>query len=131
MLEGDERFEFLPAGEELGDNYVEPLEEDELEYTADIERLGFYSEDRVRLRNIEVTEEGEEETADEAEEPTVETEIDEESSHASSEEQTRARAGGNGKKGEKELKQTANRGKMSKPNGNPRGKSKKRAKSRK
>lgn len=57
LLEGDERFEFFPAGDELGDGYVEPTEDDETEYIPDLERLGFYSEDRVRLRNIEVSEE--------------------------------------------------------------------------
>lgn len=57
LLEGDERFEFFPAGDELGDEYVEPTDEDEIDYSADMERLGFYSEDRVRLRNIEVSEE--------------------------------------------------------------------------
>lgn len=67
LLEGDDRFEFFPAGDELGDEYVEPTDEDEVDYATDMERLGFYSEDRVRLRNIEVSEELVEELAEEHE----------------------------------------------------------------
>lgn len=80
LLEGDDRFEFIPAGEELGDEYVEPMEDDELEYTTDMQRLGFYSEDRVRLSNIEVSEELTEELSEDASEPVAaEEEIEEES----------------------------------------------------
>ncbi len=67
LLEGDDRFEFFPAGEEFGDAYIEPSDEDEVEYATDMERLGFYSEDRVRLRNIEVSEELVEEFVEERE----------------------------------------------------------------
>lgn len=67
LLEGDDRFEFFPAGDELGDEYVEPTDEDEVDYSTDMERLGLYSEDRVRLRNIEVSEELVEELAEEPE----------------------------------------------------------------
>jgi hypothetical protein len=68
LLEADDRFEFFPAGEEFGDAYVEPTDEDEVDYATDMERLGFYSEDRVRLRNIEVPEETVEELVEEREE---------------------------------------------------------------
>ncbi|HEY4613751.1 MAG TPA: hypothetical protein VII11_12265 [Bacteroidota bacterium] len=71
LLEGDERFEFIPVGDELGDEYVDPADDDEIEYAADMERLGFYSEDRVRLRNIEVSEELTGEVTEEPEEPSL------------------------------------------------------------
>lgn len=76
LLEGDNRFEFFPAGDELGDEYVEPTDEDEVDYSTDMERLGFYSEDRVRLRNIEVSEELE--LAEEHEDSDERREADEE-----------------------------------------------------
>jgi hypothetical protein len=131
LLEGDDRFEFLPAGDELGDNYVEPIDEDELDYTADIERLGFYSEDRVRLRNIEVVEESEEE--EESEEPAVETEINEESPGSSTTEQMKAKArmSGNGGKTEKEEQLQPNKSKTQKTSIGLLTKNKKKAKSKK
>ncbi len=78
LLEGDERFEFFPAGDELGDGYVEPAEDDETEYMGEMVRLGFYSEDRVRLRNIEVLEELVEEVMEESEGAVAQEEHDEE-----------------------------------------------------
>lgn len=80
LLENDERFEFLQAGEEFGDNYVEPTEEDEMEYNPDIERLGYYSEDRVRLRYTEVSEDPERETTEESDEHAAHHEADDGSS---------------------------------------------------
>ncbi len=59
LLEGDNRFEFITAGEQLGDGYYE-VEQEEDEFEPGMERLGFYSEDRVRLRNIEISEEAQE-----------------------------------------------------------------------
>lgn len=133
LLEADDRFEFLPAGEELGENYVEPIEEDEPEYTADIERLGFYSEDRVRLRNIEVTEESEGEEIEDSEEPVVETEINEESTSSSTKQEmdTKARMSGNGRKSEKEEKQNLNKSKHQKTSTGFLPKNKKKARSKK
>jgi hypothetical protein len=68
LLEGDDRFEFFPAGDEMGDNYVEPFDEDEVEYSTDMKRLGFYTEDRVRLRNVEVSEDLAEDLTEEQQE---------------------------------------------------------------
>ena len=72
LLEADERFEFITAGEELGDEYIEPAyDEDDEEYPAEMERMSFYSEDRVRLRNAELTEELPEELTEEPDEPAL------------------------------------------------------------
>ncbi|MCI0706830.1 MAG: hypothetical protein L0Y80_05000 [Ignavibacteriae bacterium] len=77
LLEADERFEFIQAGEELGDEYVEPAyDEDDEEYSAEMERMSFYSEDRVRLRNAEISEELAEEMPEEPDEPALREPVD-------------------------------------------------------
>lgn len=78
LLEADERFEFIPVGEELGDDYVEPAYDEDEEYPAEMERLGLYSEDRVRLRNAEVSEELAEEASEEPDEPALRNTTDDE-----------------------------------------------------
>jgi hypothetical protein len=81
LLEADDRFEFIQAGEELGDEYVEPAyDEDEEEYPTDLERMSFYSEDRVRLRNAELSEELAEEVPEEPDEPALRASHDDEDS---------------------------------------------------
>ena len=54
MLEGDLRFEFLPTHKSLRDDLEDPIpsvtpEEDEME------QMGFFSGDRVKLRKVELT----------------------------------------------------------------------------
>lgn len=79
LLEADDRFEFITAGEELGDEYFEPAyDDDEEEYPTDMERMSFYSEDRVRLRNAELSEELAEEAAEEPDEPALRESSDDE-----------------------------------------------------
>ena len=54
LLEGDFRFEFIPSLDENG----EPLGEsprEESEQQEDLESLGFYSGDRVKLKGVELT----------------------------------------------------------------------------
>jgi hypothetical protein len=55
MLEADSRFEFMPSQRELlgedGDLTVEERADEE----AEMERLGFYSGDRVKLKRVELT----------------------------------------------------------------------------
>lgn len=54
LLEGDKRFEFMPSHDENG----EPFEEhaaDDADEEAELESLGFYSGDRVKLRSVELT----------------------------------------------------------------------------
>lgn len=57
LLEADPRFEFMPSMRELLGDDGQPLEEfeDEEENEEEMERLGFYSGDRVKLRRIELT----------------------------------------------------------------------------
>jgi hypothetical protein len=66
LLEGDDRFDFLTAGEEMGDSYVDPERDEDVEFETGLERLGFYSEDRVKLTNLELSEETQEELLREA-----------------------------------------------------------------
>ena len=133
LLEADERFEFLPAGEELGDNYVEPVEEDEPEYATDIERLGFYSEDRVRLRNIESLDDVEEEVTEATERRVLEPESDEQRSGRRLGEKTitNNRAGANGTPPAKVQEQSANHAKASHAKAKTAAKGKKKVKSKK
>jgi len=54
LLEGDTRFEFLPSLDENG----EPIEDnlrDGTDQEEELESLGFYSGDRVKLRSVELT----------------------------------------------------------------------------
>jgi hypothetical protein len=54
LLEGDSRFEFMPS---LDDN-DEPIDEtphDETDQSEELESLGFYSGDRVKLKSVELT----------------------------------------------------------------------------
>lgn len=54
LLEGDSRFEFMASLDENG----EPLEElprEESEQEEELESLGFYSGDRVKLKSVELT----------------------------------------------------------------------------
>ena len=54
LLEGDTRFEFLPNLDENGEP-VEDLPRDETEQGEELESLGFYSGDRVKLKSVELT----------------------------------------------------------------------------
>ena len=54
LLEGDPRFEFMPTVDEHGESSDETLPE-ESEQKEELETLGFYSGDRVKLRSVELT----------------------------------------------------------------------------
>lgn len=54
MLEGDPRFEFFPARDSLQDDLDHPPEDPAVE-EAEMEQLGFFSGDRVKLKNVELT----------------------------------------------------------------------------
>jgi hypothetical protein len=54
LLEGDTRFEFLAALDENGEP-VEGLQNDGTDQEEELESLGFYSGDRVKLRSVELT----------------------------------------------------------------------------
>ena len=54
LLEGDARFEFMSSTDENGDPIAEFPGED-LEQEEELESLGFYSGDRVKLRSVELT----------------------------------------------------------------------------
>jgi len=54
LLEGDSRFEFMPSHDEDGEPFEEVAADDERE-EAELETLGFYSGDRVKLRRVELT----------------------------------------------------------------------------
>jgi hypothetical protein len=55
MLEGDPRFEFFPVRASLQDDLDYPREEDAPSEEAEMEQLGFFSGDRVKLKNVELT----------------------------------------------------------------------------
>jgi hypothetical protein len=54
LLEGDTRFEFLASLDENGEP-LEDLPRDGSQQEEDLESLGFYSGDRVKLRSVELT----------------------------------------------------------------------------
>ncbi len=66
LLEGDRRFEIIPASEEP-EELPEELESEEETEGGRMESLGFYAEDRVRLRNLAATRKAEEEKEEEEE----------------------------------------------------------------
>lgn len=55
LLEGDLRFEFLPAHSSLQDDLDDPNTGDTSDEGSEMEQLGFFSGDRVKLRNVELT----------------------------------------------------------------------------
>jgi hypothetical protein len=54
LLEGDTRFEFLASLDENGEP-IEDIHRDGTEQEEELESLGFYSGDRVKLRRVELT----------------------------------------------------------------------------
>ncbi|MCX6142724.1 MAG: hypothetical protein NTZ35_05840 [Ignavibacteriales bacterium] len=54
LLEGDTRFEFLASLDENGEP-IEDLPRDGTDQEEELESLGFYSGDRVKLRSVELT----------------------------------------------------------------------------
>ena len=54
LLEGDSRFEFMPSLNENGEPVDGELR-DESDQQEELESLGFYSGDRVKLRSVELT----------------------------------------------------------------------------
>ena len=52
MLEGDARFEFLASHESVTEDLEDPVEE---ESPQEMEQLGFFSGDRVKLRTVDLT----------------------------------------------------------------------------
>jgi hypothetical protein len=54
LLEGDSRFEFMPSLDENGDP-MDGSQRDESDQQEELETLGFYSGDRVKLRSVELT----------------------------------------------------------------------------
>lgn len=54
MLEGDLRFEFLPAHQSLKDDLEDPIPSVTPEET-EMEQMGFFSGDRIKLRSVELT----------------------------------------------------------------------------
>ena len=54
LLEGDARFEFMPSLNENGEPVDEGLRE-ESDQQEELESLGFYSGDRVKLKSVELT----------------------------------------------------------------------------
>lgn len=55
LLEGDLRFEFLPTHSSLQDDLDDPNTGDISGEGSEMEQLGFYSGDRVKLRNVELS----------------------------------------------------------------------------
>ena len=55
MLEGDPRFEFLPAHSTLQEDLDDPHTGSASQEESEMEQLGFFSGDRVKLRNVELT----------------------------------------------------------------------------
>jgi hypothetical protein len=53
MLEADQRFEFMSSKELLDDGEIDP--DDRAEEEVELEKLGFYSGDRVKLKKIDLT----------------------------------------------------------------------------
>jgi hypothetical protein len=54
LLEGDSRFEFMPSLDENGDP-MDGSQRDETDRQEELETLGFYSGDRVKLKSVELT----------------------------------------------------------------------------
>ena len=54
LLEGDSRFEFMPSLDENGDP-IDGSQADEADQQEELETLGFYSGDRVKLKSVELT----------------------------------------------------------------------------
>lgn len=54
LLEGDSRFEFMPSLDENGDP-MDGSQRDESDQQEELETLGFYSGDRVKLKSVELT----------------------------------------------------------------------------
>jgi len=54
MLEGDLRFEFFPTHQSLKDDLEDPIPHDSPEET-EMEQMGFFAGDRVKLRKVELT----------------------------------------------------------------------------
>jgi hypothetical protein len=54
LLEGDARFEFMPSLDENGDP-MDGSQREESDQQEELETLGFYSGDRVKLRRVELT----------------------------------------------------------------------------
>ncbi len=55
MMEADPRFEFFPAHSTVVDDIIDPKREDEGDEQTEMELLGFYSGDRVKLRRMQLT----------------------------------------------------------------------------
>lgn len=55
MLEADTRFEFMPSHSPGDDMFEEAAREGQAVEEAEMESLGFYSGDRVKLRGVELT----------------------------------------------------------------------------
>jgi hypothetical protein len=54
LLEGDSRFEFMPTLNDNGE-LVDDMPREESDQREELESLGFYSGDRVKLRSVELT----------------------------------------------------------------------------
>ena len=54
LLEGDARFEFLPSLDENGEP-IDGSQHDDSDPQEELETLGFYSGDRVKLKSVELT----------------------------------------------------------------------------
>lgn len=54
LLEGDTRFEFMPSLDENGEPF-DGSQREESEQQEELETLGFYSGDRVKLKSVELT----------------------------------------------------------------------------
>ena len=54
MLEGDPRFEFLPLHKTVTEDLEDPLPHDDSPDESEMEQLGFFSGDRVKLRNVQL-----------------------------------------------------------------------------
>jgi hypothetical protein len=54
MLEGDPRFEFLPFHKSVTEDLEDPAPDDDSPDEVEMEQLGFFSGDRVKLRNVKL-----------------------------------------------------------------------------
>jgi hypothetical protein len=54
LLEGDSRFEFMPSLDDNGET-IDDIPHDETGQSEELESLGFYSGDRVKLKSVELT----------------------------------------------------------------------------
>lgn len=55
MLEGDPRFEFFPSHRSLTEDLEDPLREGESDDDIEMEQLGFFSGDRIKLKRVELS----------------------------------------------------------------------------